>query len=286
MKGIRPVLGVLLVSVLADCCLAQEKYESVYGQGAHKLVVATGSPGELGLLKVLAERFARAEDATVYWRKAGSGRSLQLLREKKVDAVMVHAPAAEAKAVKEGWAARRTLIGSNEFFIVGPAEDPAGIRAANSAAGAFRKIAAGRAEFLSRGDSSGTHKKEILIWKKAGITPRGDWYVTTGDFMRATLRRANAEKAYFMTDSSTWFAERSRLPHLKLLFRGDSVLVNVYHALCQPAGATPAAPLAARFVAFLASKEAQKVFGEYGVEEYGRALYHDTAYTAQHLKQH
>jgi len=154
-----------------------------------------------------------------------------------------------------------------------------GIRAAKSAAAAYRKIAARRVRFLSRGDNSGTHKKEILIWKKNAITPRGDWYVTTGDFMRATLRRANAEKAYFMTDSSTWFAERRGLANLKLLFRGDPLLVNVYHALCQPAGATPGATTAARFVEFLASKQAQKVFREYGVDKHGQALYHEAEHT-------
>ena len=107
------------------------------------------------------------------WFKAGSGKSLQLLKDKKVDMIMVHAPAAEKKAVQDGWAIKRTLIGSNEFFIVGPANDPAKIAEAKSAVDAYRRIAAAKAKFFSRGDNSGTHKKEMDLWKKAEITAPG-----------------------------------------------------------------------------------------------------------------
>jgi len=115
------------------------------------------------------------------WVKAGSGKSLKLLKEKKVDIIMVHAPATEKKAIKEGWAIKRSLIGSNEFYIVGPKNDPARISSATSAADAYAKIASGKATFLSRGDNSGTNKKELSIWKTAGISPSGDWYVITKD---------------------------------------------------------------------------------------------------------
>ena len=137
-------------------------YQGEYGHGAHTLVVATGSPGELGLLRPLAEEFARQSDVTVLWRKAGSGRSLELLRAKQVDAVMVHAPAAERHAVAAGWADIRTLIGCNEFYIVGPADDPAGIRSATSAVDSYRRIARAGASFLSRGDNSGVRLKAAI----------------------------------------------------------------------------------------------------------------------------
>ncbi len=280
MSRARPVLGVYIILALAHGGLGEESYEAVYGHGSHKLVVATGSPGELGLLEVLAERFAKTERVTVCWKMAGSGKSLDLLHQKQVDVVMVHAPAAEQKAVREGWAVGRTLLGSNEFFLVGPASDPAGIAQASTAADAYRRIAARQARFLSRGDNSGTHKKELAIWKAAGIEPRGAWYVRTGDFMRATLQRANAEKAYFMTDSSTWFAEARGLANLKPLFRGDPLLVNVYHALGRP----DAPPAAARFVAFLASKPAQQVIRDYGTSDGGQALYLDVERTKRRLQ--
>jgi len=260
---------------------SQGKYDAVYGNGPTQLRVATGSPAELGLLKVLAEAFASKENVTVCWMKAGSGKSLQLLHRLDADVAIVHAPAAEAKAVSDGWATHRTLIGSNEFFLVGPADDPAGIKTARSAAEAYRKIAATRSLFFSRGDNSGTHKREMEIWEKAGMTPDGQWYVTTGDFMTATLRRANTENGYFMTDSSTWFMVHNELANLQLLLRGDTVLVNIYHALCQPLGRTPSASVAANFVEFLISKRAQQIISHYGVNNCGVALYKD----AQHTKQ-
>ncbi|MEM5789475.1 MAG: substrate-binding domain-containing protein, partial [Syntrophobacteraceae bacterium] len=217
-------IGLLLcISLLSVCpaAMAQEKYEATYGSGANAFSLATGSPGELGLLEALAKGFSQKTDATLLWKKAGSGESLKALKDKKVDMIMVHAPAAEKKAVEEGWARKRVLIGSNEFFIVGPANDPAKISGARDAADAYTRIAGAEARYFSRGDHSGTHKKEMDIWKKAGITPSGEWYIKTGEFMTATLKRANAEKGYFMTDSSTWVAEKKNVPNLKILFRGD-----------------------------------------------------------------
>jgi tungstate transport system substrate-binding protein len=194
-----------------------------------------------------------------------------------VDLAMVHAPAAEQKAVQEGWAGHRTLIGANEFYLVGPAADPAKIAAAKSAVDAYRRINAAQAKFFSRGDNSGTHKKEMAIWKMAGIKPEGNWYIVTRDFMVATLKRANQDQGYFMVDSSTWVAEKKGMPNLQVLYRGDKMLVNTYHALCQPAGATPGAALAARFIAFVASPQGQKIIQDYGRDRFGQGLYNDAA---------
>jgi len=190
--------------------LAADEGGATYGRGKNVFALATGSPGELGLLQLLAEDFARRADAQVIWVKAGTGASLKLLQEKKVDMVMVHAPAQVEKAIKDGWATGKTLIGSNEFYIVGPKGDPAGIARADSAADAYARIVATpAARFVSRGDNSGTHQKEMQIWQKAGIEPVGDRYIVTKDFMTASLKRANAEGAYFMTDSSTWIMEKA-----------------------------------------------------------------------------
>ena len=131
------------------------------------------------------------------WVKAGSGASLNLLKTKQVDMIMVHAPVAVNKAIAEGWAVNRTLIGSNEFYIVGPKSDPANIKSASSGADAYKKIAEAKANFISRGDKSGTHVKEMDIWKNAGLSPVGAWYIVTNDFMTASLIKANQEKAYF-----------------------------------------------------------------------------------------
>ncbi|MDD5643400.1 MAG: substrate-binding domain-containing protein [Syntrophales bacterium] len=281
----KPLLGVL---AMVACLLwgaavnAGDKPAAVYGSGAQKFSLATGSPGELGLLKVLAETFAKANNTQMAWYKAGSGKSLKLLKDKKVDMIMVHAPAAEKQAVQDGWATKRTLLGSNEFFLVGPANDPAKIAAAKDVPEAFRRIAKAKAKFFSRGDNSGTHKKELSIWKKAGIQPQGPWYVVTKDFMTATLKRADKEKGYFMVDSSTWVAEKKKVPNLKILFKGDKMLVNTYHALVQPPGATPGAATAAKFIDFVASPQGQKIIKDYGKKRFGARLYNDAAYAKQY----
>jgi len=278
------LIVIIMLLVQASDCLsrAEEKCAGVYGSGPEKFSLATGSPGELGLLKVLAEAFGSKEKTTLCWVKAGSGDSLKLLKEKKVDMIMVHAPAAEKNAVQEGWGAKRTLIGSNEFYIVGPSDDPAKISEAKTAAEAYSRIANAKAKFFSRGDNSGTHKKELAAWKQAGIGPEGDWYIVTKSFMTATLKRANDEKGYFMTDSSTWVAEKNNVPGLKILFRGDKFLINTYHALCQPQGATPGSKAAARFIDFVASKDGQEIIRIYGTDKFGEGLYNDAAYAKKY----
>lgn len=279
-KIIFSIMWIALVAFVSTA-MAQDQYAAVYGHGSNAFALATGSPGELGLLKVLGETFATQERAQLKWQKAGSGKSLQLLKDKKVDMIMVHAPVAEEKAVAEGWAIKRTLIGSNEFYIVGPATDPAGIAQAKSVADAYARIAASKAKFFSRGDNSGTHKKEQAVWEKAGEKPAGDWYIVTKDFMTATLKRANDEGGYFMTDSSTWIAEKGNMPKLKILFQGDKFIINTYHALCQPQGVTEGAAIAGKFIDFVASEQGQTIIRDYGKAEYGEGLYNDAAYAAQ-----
>jgi tungstate transport system substrate-binding protein len=259
----------------------QPKITATYGDGANPFYLATGSPGELGLLEALAQAFAQQNPATLLWAKAGSGKSLDLLKNRQVDMVMVHAPAAEKKAVAEGWAVEPTLIGSNEFYIVGPKADPAGIRQAQSAAEAYRRIAKAKAAFITRADNSGTHKKELQIWKMAEVKPQGEWYIPTQDFMTASLKRANEIGGYFMTDSSTWVAEQANVPNLAVLFRGDKFLVNTYHALVAPPGATAARDTASAFVSFVASDAGQRIIGEYGKDRYGEPLYQNAEYAKQ-----
>lgn len=273
---------VIAVGAVGPAAWAQEKCEGLYGKGDVKFSLATGSPGELGLVQALAEAFCAKNNATICWIKAGSGKSLKLLQDKKVDMIMVHAPAAEKKAVEDGWAAKRTLLGSNEFFIVGPSSDPAKISEAKTAAEAYSRIAKQGSKFFSRGDESGTHKKELSIWKNAGASPSGDWYIVTKDFMEATLRKTNADKGYFMTDSSTWVAEKKNVPDLKILFKGDKYLVNTYHALCRADTSTPSVQKAAQFIDFVGSKEGQEIIASYGKERHGEGLYNDAAYAKQY----
>jgi tungstate transport system substrate-binding protein len=276
------LLAAILLLLLPTVGFAEEPCAGTYGSGQYTFSLATGSPGELGLLRELGDAFAREADARLCWIKAGSGESLKLLKEKRVDMIMVHAPEAEKQAVAEGWATDRTLIGSNEFYIVGPKNDPAGIAQAASAADAYGRIAKRRVKFFSRGDNSGTHKKEMEIWKKANIQPSGNWYIVTKDFMSATLRRADTEQGYFMTDSSTWAEEKGNVPKLSLLFRGDKFLINTYHALAQPGRATAGAETARRFIRFVASDRGQAIIRDFGRDRHGEGLYNDAAYAEQY----
>ena len=281
------LLTSIIASVAMQTTMAQTnplKSEAIYGQGNKSFKLATGSPGELGLLQALGEAFDKKEGARLIWIKAGSGASLNLLKTQQVDMIMVHAPDAVNKAISEGWATNRTLIGSNEFYIVGPKNDPARITSASSGADAYAKIANAQAKFISRGDKSGTHQKEMDIWKKAGITPEGNWYIVTNDFMTASLKRANSENAYFMSDSSTWVAEKNIAPNLQILYRGDKFLVNTYDALAAPSGGTPDRDIAVKFIQFVASDEGQAIIRNYGKSQYKEALYNDAAYAKQYVQ--
>lgn len=253
-----------------------------YGKGSLEVKLATGSPGELGLVKVLAEEFAKTNDITLCWIKAGSGESLSFLKKKEVDIIMVHAPKGEKDAVKEGWASDRSLIGSNEFYITGPAKDPALIKDSSSVVEAYSRIAARQALFYTRADNSGTHKKELDIWKKANITPTGAWYTANKDFMLATLKKADTTGAYFMTDSSTWVAAKKELKNLKILFRGDIFLVNTYNALKQNGSDTPQKKMSEKFIEFVAKGGGQEIIRTFGKELYGEAIYNDAAYAKKY----
>ncbi len=281
------LLATFLMGNLTHNAIAQNNPntpEAVYGHGSRSFSLATGSPGELGLLQMLGEAFDKKEGARLIWIKAGSGASLNLLKSGKVDMIMVHAPDAVNKAITEGWATNRTLIGSNEFYIVGPKSDPANIKSATSGADAYSKIAKAQSPFISRGDKSGTHQKEMDIWKKAGIVPEGNWYIVTNDFMTASLKRANAENAYFMKDSSTWVAEKDIAPNLQILYRGDKYLVNTYDALAAPEGATANRDLAVKFIQFVASDEGQTIIRNYGKSKYKEPLYNDAMYAKQYVQ--
>ncbi len=240
---------------------------------SRSLRIATGSPYELGLVDALYKAFSKKYPCELEVTKAGSGKSLKLLKEGKVDVIMVHYPEGELKAVEEGWATYRKYIGSNDFVIVGPESDPAGIKSCKTVFCAYKRIADAKATFISRGDNSGTHKKEMFIWKSLGIKPKGNWYVTTKDFMMASLLKANELKGYFMTDRSTYIVARKKHPELKLkiLFEGDPWLINRYHALVGKH--SPNFNLAKAFVDFLVGKEGQKIIGEFGKREYGKPLY-------------
>jgi tungstate transport system substrate-binding protein len=204
----------------------------------------------------------------------GSGKAMQMGEEGEADVMLVHSPAAEEEMVAEGFAVNRKPVMHNDFIIVGPASDPAGIANAASAAEAFTLIADSGSTFISRGDDSGTHKKELSIWEEAGIEPQGEWYVESGKGMGDTLRIASEEEAYTLSDRATYL-NLSDDVELDILFEGDEILNNYYHVMEVNPEKWPDVNSqgAQAFSDFVTGTEAQEFLLEFGVDRFGQQLF-------------
>jgi tungstate transport system substrate-binding protein len=190
-------------------------------------VASTTSTENSGLFGHILPIFQAETGIEVRVIAQGTGQALETGRRGDADVVLVHARAQEEQFVAEGWGVERFDVMYNDFVIVGPAEDPAGAKAATGAAEAMAKIAASGASFASRGDDSGTHTAEKNLWKATGIEPAGEWYLSTGSGMGATLNTAAQVPAYALTDRGTWLSFQNRGP-LEIVFEGDPVLFNPY----------------------------------------------------------
>ncbi|RMF86936.1 MAG: tungsten ABC transporter substrate-binding protein, partial [Nitrospinota bacterium] len=187
----------------------------------------TTSTENSGLLAVLLPPFEKRFRVKVDVIPVGTGKALALARNGDVDVTLVHARSLEDQFVAEGYGVNRRDVMYNDFVLVGPPEDPAGIQQAKSAVEAFQRIAKTQALFLSRGDNSGTHVKEKTLWQEAGITPQGRWYLEAGKGMGATLTMADEKGAYTLSDRGTYLSMKHRL-QLPILFAGDPRLFNPY----------------------------------------------------------
>ena len=196
--------------------------------GAEELKLAvTTSFENSGLAEVLLPRIAEDTGITVQLIVVGTGQALKLGEQGDVDAVLVHSRAAEEAFVAAGFATHRREIMYNDFVIVGPVADPAGAGAATSATGALQAIAAAGADFVSRGDDSGTHKMELALWAAAGLAPEGGWYKSVGQGMGAALNTAAGMGAYILADRASWLNFGNKAG-LGIVFEGDPVLFNQY----------------------------------------------------------
>jgi tungstate transport system substrate-binding protein len=235
-----------------------------------KLVLATTtSTYNSGLLEVLNTEFQKRYGVLVEVHAVGTGAALRMGRDGEVDVVLVHARSKEDKFLEDGYGINRRNVMYNDFVIVGPKSDPANIRGMESAAGAFAKIAQSKAKFVSRGDNSGTHTKELAVWKLAGVTPSGEWYEQTGQGMGKTLTIANEKQAYTLTDRGTFLAYKGKLD-LEILVEGpvkggDPVLANPYAVIAVNPKKYPERnyELAMLYIGFLTSPEGQKLIAEY-----------------------
>lgn len=238
------------------------------------ILATTTSTQDSGLLDVLLPAFQAATGYVVKVVAVGSGEALKMGEQGNADVLLVHSPAAEKTYMENGFGSVRRLVMHNDFIIVGPEADPAGIKGTATAAEAFKKIAAAQSPFISRGDDSGTQKAELALWKKAELTPGGDWYQESGQGMGATLKIASEKSAYTLTDRATYLANKEALA-LSILVEGDTALLNIYHVILVNAEKWPKinAQGAKAFADFLVSKEGQDMIGKFGVEKFGQPLF-------------
>jgi tungstate transport system substrate-binding protein len=190
-------------------------------------LATTTSTENSGLLNELFPRFKAVTGYDVHVIAVGTGKALRMGRDGDVDVVLVHAPAAEQKFVDDGYGEQRLPVMFNDFVLVGPHKDPAGLAEAGGIADALGRIASGENTFVSRGDDSGTHKKERALWKQADIAPGGAWYREAGQGMGRVLQMADEINAYTLTDRGTWLAIRDK-SRLKVAYQGDKSLFNPY----------------------------------------------------------
>ena len=235
----------------------------------------TTSAQDSGLLDVLVPKFKAQTGIDVKVIAVGSGQALELGRRGDADILLVHDPAGEERFMADGRGSRHAPLMANDFILVGPAADPAKIKEASSISDAFQRLAKTGSLFVSRGDESGTHQKERLIWKQAGIEPAGDWYIRAGAGMGQVLRMAGQKRAYTLSDRGTFLAQKQGLD-LVILREGDAILENPYSIILVNPANHPGihAEGAKRFADFLLSPETQKLIGEFGVDRFGQPLFY------------
>ncbi len=248
--------------------------------GGEIILATTTSTADTGLLDVLLPAFTKKTGTQVKPIAVGSGEAFKMGIQGEADVLLVHAPADEESFVAAGFGMDRKPVMYNYFVVVGPKNDPAGIKGLTSAAEALKRIAAAKATFVSRGDDSGTNKKELKLWKGAGIEPKGSWYVDTGQGMGETLRIASEKKGYTLSDTGTYIATKESL-QLVALVEKNKDLLNAYSVIVINPKKFPKVNVAGTraFAQWITSAEGQDLIGRFGVEKFGAALFTPDAET-------
>jgi tungstate transport system substrate-binding protein len=254
---------------------AQGTPTAVTRTGTQDVILATTtSTADTGLLDSLAPLFKEATGYTLKPIAVGSGAALELGERGEADVVLAHSPQAEQTFMDEGYGKERRTVMFNDFVIVGPADDLAGINGNPSAVDAMAKIAETQSSFVSRGDESGTNTLELRLWEQAGIEPAGNWYVESGTGMGETLNIANERSAYTLTDRGTYLALQDRLD-LPIQVEGDPALINIYHVITLNPENGPRINNEGgeAFMGFLLDPATQAFIEEFGVEKFGEPLF-------------
>ena len=264
------LLFIFLWTITASTVHAAQK-------GKEVILATTTSTQDSGLLDVLLPVFKKDTGYFVKTISVGSGQAMMMGKKGEADVLLVHSPAEEKKLADEGYFVDRKLVMHNDFIIIGPPNDPAKIKGSATAVEAFKKIAQSGSLFYSRGDKSGTHSKELSIWKAAGINPEGQkWYRKTGSGMGATINVASEKDGYTLADRGTYVAlnKKNRL-HSVILLEGEPALLNIYHVMVVNPSKWPKVNTAGAkaFADFMVSNTAQELIRTYGVEKFGSPLF-------------
>jgi len=280
-KRLAIALFTLMLLFLSACgnanskdAAATEKKTAAKPAPTDMILATTTSTQDSGLLDVIIPMFEKQNNVKVKVIAVGTGEALAMGTKGEADALLVHAPAAEKAVVDAGDAINYKRVMYNDFVLVGPKENPAGVSGDDILA-AFKKLAETKATFVSRGDDSGTNKKELAIWTTANIKPAGNWYVSTGQGMGQTLQVAAEKKGYVLTDRATWLAQSKNLDTLKIVVEGGKDLMNIYHVMevnpekHDKVNSTDAK----KFVEFMVDPKTQDVIENFGKKEFGRSLF-------------
>ena len=267
---LRLTLALSLVLLVASAC----------GDSNELILATTTSTQDSGLLDVLIPAFEDEAGYKVKTIAVGSGQAIKLGEEGEADVILAHSPKAEEEFVTAGFGIERQPVMHNDFVIVGPADDPAGISGSKKASDAFAALAEAEEAFISRGDESGTHTKELGLWKNGGVDPAGaSWYQETGQGMGATLNVANEKRGYTLSDRGTFLSQKDNLD-LAILVEGDVALFNPYTVVVvNPDKHSEVNVEGARaFARFLISSQGQELIRTFGVEGFGEPLFAPDAF--------
>jgi len=272
------VVAALLITALLALCgcnrgVAPSQQSQGQPQAKEVILATTTSTQDTGLLDVLVPEFEKKTGYKVKVIAVGSGAAMEMGKRGEADVLLVHAPQAEKELIDSGVGINYRLVMHNDFIVVGPPDDPAGIKGSNVLE-AFKKIADKKMTFVSRGDESGTHKKEKELWSLAGIKPEGSWYQQSGTGMGQTLNITNEKQGYTLSDRGTYLAHKRNI-NLVVLVEKDKNLLNIYHVMqVNPEKFSKVNSEGGKaFVEFMVSPEAQSIISEYGRDKYGEPLF-------------
>ncbi|ODS35794.1 MAG: hypothetical protein A7316_01360 [Candidatus Altiarchaeales archaeon WOR_SM1_86-2] len=290
--GILAIIGALLIGVVAlSGCINEESSSkcpqcpqckectpcpTTTGETKYITLSTTTSTENSGLLKVLNAPFEKKHNIKIKVIPEGTGKALKTAELGGSDVVMVHARSSEDDFIAAGHGVNRRDLMHNDFVILGPADDPAGIKGMTNASEAFKKISESKSNFFSRGDESGTHTKEKIIWAASGVEPAGTGYKSVGKGMGDTIVMANQQTGYTLSDRGTYLSMKDEIS-LVVLAEGDLILYNPYGVIAVNPAKFPDKggeyELVMLYIGYLTSPEGQKIIRDYGKEEFGEPLF-------------